>query len=51
MATINENFENFESEEVGNNGQVIVCGLSCGGLCLLLGGFAAAFSTMTSALY
>lgn len=45
-----------ELEEVneigGSNGQIIVCGMSCGGICLLAGGgIAAAFASMTAALY
>ena len=38
-------------EEVGSSGQIIVCGMACGGMCILLGGLASAFATMTAALY
>lgn len=51
MKTLNENM-NVVTEEVGDNGQIIVCGMSCGGICLLISaGVAAAFATMSAALY
>lgn len=49
MQIINE--LNEINEVGGGSGQIIVCGMSCGGICLLAGGVAAAFATMTAALY
>ena len=52
MKLLNEEITSVENEEVGN-GQILVCGMSCGGICLLLSttAVAAAFATMTAALY
>lgn len=50
MKVINEK-SSEAIQEVGGSGQIIVCGMSCGAICLLAGGVAAAFAAISAAVY